>query len=186
MNPIRSFLTVGLALTVHVVSAATQAPVLLFRLENSEAICIETGKNTSSRDCDHFVNSNSLDKGAKQILRQSEALLPVFSQPSERGIYLVVIARTPSRIPQGNAYCGAGYEDHAVLFEYTNKKTSLRDDFLLQSCLNSISLDPGGDDDILKSLFVDQHNHSIRFRWLTDAEDQNHTLTIANGKFLLK
>lgn len=95
------------------------------------------------------------------------------------------IARVPSKIPQSTGYCGAGYEDHLVLIEYGAKKTTLRDDFPLQSCLNSVTLDNDGDDDILKSLLLSPSKRSIGFRWLADADDRQHTLTILNGKFVL-
>lgn len=171
---------------MHAASADTPGSLLLFRLENNEAICIEKTKGKSSRECSHFVSSKGLDKGARQILRRSHELLPVFSQPIAGGNYLVLIARIPSKNPQGLGHCGAGDEDHAILLEHSKQNIALRDDFLLQSCLSSISLDSEDGDDILKSLLVDPRNHSIRFRWVTNPDNQNHTLTIANEKFLLK
>lgn len=114
------------------------------------------------------------------------SFFPVFfSKPSDGGNYLVLIARAPSKSPQGSGYCGAGYEDHVILLEYRNLNIVRRDDFLLQSCLSSIALDTDDADDIMKALFIDPRNYSRRFRWITDSNNQNHTLSIANGKFLL-
>ena len=186
MNTIKRCLTLTLALPLHAASADTPGSLLLFRLESNETICIDTAKGKTSRECDHIFNSKSLDMGARKLLQRSHELLPAFSQENVGGNYLVLIARIPSKNPQGTGYCGAGYEDHAILLEHKKQNIALRDDFLLQSCLSSISLDSNDGDDILKAVFIDPRNHSIRFRWVTDPDGQNHTLIIANEKFLLK
>lgn len=186
MNPVKLYMTLAFSLTLHAASAAMPSPLLLFRLENNETICIGAAEEKSSRQCGHFISSKDLDKGIRKLFRQSEELSPAFSQPSVGGNYLVLIARVPSRIPQGSGYCGAGYEDYAILLELRNRNITLLDDFLLQSCLKSISLDSDGGGDILKALSVDRHTHSIGFRWATDPSNQSRTLTIANEKFLLK
>lgn len=115
-----------------------------------------------------------MDKGVRQILQRSQELLPVFSQPSEAGDYLVFIARIHSKTPQSSGYCGAGYEDHLFLLEYSQKHIALRDDFLLQSCLKSIALDTDSGDDILRAFLFDRSQHSIKFRWLTNPDDRNN------------
>lgn len=48
----------------------------------------------------------------------------------------------------GQGYCGAGYEDYLLLVEIRGKKLTLKDQFLLQSCLKSISMFIDQGDDI--------------------------------------
>ena len=184
-NKLQPYLALSLALTLQTATAAPAEPLLSFQLEKKETICIGAGKSTSGGKCDHFISTKALTKGVRKILQRSHVLLPVFSQTSEAGDYLVFIARIPSKIPQSSGYCGAGYEDHLVLLEHSEKNIALRDDFLLQSCLKSIALDTDGGDDILKAFTFNPTKHSIEFRWLTNPDDRNHTLTILNGKFLL-
>ena len=185
MNKIQLHLALALTLTFQTISATPAEPLLSFPLEKKQTVCIGPAKTNSSSKCDKFFDTKLVDKDVRQILQRGQELLPVFSQPNEAGDYLVFIARIHSKTPQSSGYCGAGYEDHLVLLEYSEKHIALRDDFLLQSCLKSIALDTDSGDDILKSFLFDHSQYSIKFRWLTNPDDSNHTLTIANGKFLL-
>lgn len=185
MTKIQQCLALALAVTFQTISAAPAEPLLLFQLEKIETICIGAAKVKSNSKCDHFVDTKSVGKDIRQLLQRSQELFPVFSQPVGAGNYLVLLARLPSKSPQSTGYCGAGYEDHLVLLEHSDQKIVLRDDFLLQSCLKSISLDSDGNDDVLKAISVKPAQHAIEFRWLTNPDDQDHTLTISNGKFSL-
>lgn len=181
------FLASSLA-TSPALSAAHGTPALAFPLNRNEKTCMEKQKTQGSGPCHLLVEASALDNATGKILKRSDQILTVFSQPAGTGHYLVLIARLPSRTPQSTAYCGAGQEDHLILLEYDGKKAILRDDFLLQSCLKSVALDSDGSDggdDILKALAISTEKHSIGFQWLGNPGDKRHTLTILNGKFLL-
>ncbi|WP_436549087.1 hypothetical protein [Janthinobacterium sp. RB2R34] len=176
----RLVLTLALAVPMAV-SAAPQTAV-----QRQEAIYTRQGDGPHGQRADALPDATSFDKGSRRLLMASEKTLAVFSLAGETATYFVVVASIPSRKPQSASYCGAGYQDHLLLLAYDGRKTTLRDDFLLQSCLRSITLESEGTDDILQALAIDADHHTIRFRWLSDREDTHHTLTIANGKFLLR
>jgi hypothetical protein len=126
------------------------------------------------------IDRKLLDDRSRQMLDRADEVRTVLIQPAERGSYVVLLARVPSTTRRGTGYCGAGYEDHLVLLSY-NQRYTFRDDFLLQSCLQSIMIDT--DDDEL--VHVDRRKHTIGFRWLTKPDQDEHYLLIAGGKFLL-
>ena len=164
-------------------TGASERP-LAFQLEK-EIVCIWGVENRIVGQCDIVIQSKLLNKNIRNVLQRSSKVLPIFSQPFDAGHYLVLVARIPSKSPQSTGYCGAGYEDHLLLLTYEKNKIKLFDDFLLQSCLNSISLYSDGDDDILNSLSINMDKYLIGFRWLDNTE-RERTLSISHGKFLLK
>lgn len=61
----------------------------------------------------------------------------------------------------------------------------LKDEFLLQSCLKSISIDNDqGENDLRKLISIDYGN-KIRFSWLKDSESSDKELSVKNGAFSL-
>ena len=146
---------------------------------------VSAKKNTDFANCNIVLNSNAIDTKTKKIRRISDEIIPIFSQASDAGYYFLLIARIPSKLPQGPGYCGAGYEDHMILLEYNRKRIRLLDDFLLQSCLTAISLAGDKSDNFLESISVDRKNHLVNFRWLGNPDDDDHVLKISEGKLLI-
>ena len=163
---------------------SAELPITL-QLEKKETICIGKEKNKNLKKCDIAIDPTSVDVKAVKFLEQSDEIFPIFSLAANAGHYLVVVARTPSKLPQSTGYCGSGYEDHLLLLEYTHKEILLRDEFLLQSCLKSISLDAEGGGNILRAIFINREKYTIGFRWLTNPDDKHHILSISKGKFHL-
>jgi hypothetical protein len=176
---------ITLALPLMMSAAAPAGYPLAFQLERKETVCIGKDKSHAAPKCGQVIETKSLDNRTKKILNRSVQVGPVFSQSVRDHQYLVFISRVPSRTPQSPGYCGAGYEDYLVLLEYDGKKISMQDEFLLQSCLKSIALDTDNGDDISKALVIDLERYSIKFRWLTNPDDKDHTISISDGKFML-
>jgi hypothetical protein len=125
------------------------------------------------------IDRKLLDERGRQLLDRADEVRTVLIQPAQRGSFVVLLARLPSTAKRGTGFCGAGYEDHLVLLSY-DQRYSLQDDFLLQSCLQSIAVDTDGE-----LLNVDEHKQTIGFRWLGKPDQDEHYLLIAGGKFLL-
>jgi hypothetical protein len=179
---------------VFIISVASKTsaagPVLeersLFTISNSKNICIRTTRSASPNKCDQVFNVRNVDKNLAIILKNSEEIFPAFSKKTSDGNYFVFISRAPSKAPQSTGYCGAGFEDSLILLLYKKNKLYFRDDFLLQSCLQSIILESDDSSDILKSITIDSDSHLIKFRWMTKPNDMPHTVEILGGKFSLK
>lgn len=186
VSKLQSRIIFTLMLPFQIVSATAAERPLSFELERKKTICVGEMKSKNTEKCNLVINFGALDKATKKILQRSDEVLPLFSQMRGSSHSLVLIARIHSKNPQSSGYCGSGYEDHVVLLEFDGKKISLQDDFLLQSCLKSITLDTDQGDDILKAISINREKHAISFRWLTNPDDKDHTLTVADRKFLLQ
>lgn len=185
-NRIKSNLFFFIALPFQTFPASSVEFPVAFQLENKETLCVGGTKNKTADKCDRVIDSQPLDKTTRSILQRSDEVILVFSQPNDDGHYLVLIARMPSKSPQSTRYCGTGYEDHLILLTYVQKKIALKDEFILQSCLKSIALDSDGGDDILKAISINLSKYSIGFRWLTNPDNKDHTITVSDNKFLLE
>jgi len=125
------------------------------------------------------IDRKLLDGRSRQLLDRADEVRTVLIQPTGRASNVVLLARIPSTARRGTGFCGAGYEDHLVLLSYDQRYT-FQDDFLLQSCLQSIEVDT--DDDLVH---IDEHKQTIGFRWLGKPDQDEHYLLIGGGKFLL-
>lgn len=125
------------------------------------------------------IDRKLLDDRSRQLLDRADEVRTVLIQPTGRASNVVLLARIPSTAKRGPGFCGAGYEDHLVLLSYDQRYT-FQDDFLLQSCLQSIEVDT--DDDLVH---IDEHKQTIGFRWLGKPDQDEHYLLIAGGKLLL-
>lgn len=184
-NKFRFGLPLILSITLQTTAAGVTEQALAFQLEKNETIYIGGGQDKIVANCNIVVQLKSLRRNIKNILQRSSETFPIFSQPFDGGHYLVLASRIPSKLPQSTGYCGAGYEDHLVLLVYEKNQVKLLDDFLLQSCLKSLSLDSNGDDHILNAISIDKDKYLIGFRWLNSSEKER-ILSISNGKFALK
>ncbi len=186
VNKIINLLILVFAFNVKSVLAASLiGHSLIFQIKNGKTVCIGDGMRRKSEGCDRMIDVKSLDSGTRNIFSRSNELIPVFSKPKGTSYYLTLIARMPSKSPQSIGYCGAGYEDHLVLLVYDGNIIKAADDFLLQSCLNSVVLDGVNVDDIFNAISVDMEKYEIRFKWMINPDDKNHTLIIFDSKFLL-
>jgi hypothetical protein len=85
----------------------------------------------------------------------------------------------------GRGYCGAGYEDYLLLLEISANKIVLRDQFLLQSCLKSISMliEHGDDLDDAGNGLIPNHDGSFSYRLLEDKAEEERRIAIRARRF---
>lgn len=122
-----------------------------------------------------------LDAQSKHLLRGTSQLTHVLIAPDR----LVLLSRRPSQTSHPEGYCGAGSEDHLILLRYTRGQLVLLDEFLLQSCLKSITLNSDHGDDVIAALTIDREHLTLAFQWLGIPDDLPHRLTVSQGKFIL-
>lgn len=98
-----------------------------------------------------------------------------------------VLTREPSRPgAMGQGYCGAGYEDYLLLVEIRGKKLTLKDQFLLQSCLKSISMFIDQGDDNPSNGLTHEKDGSFTYRLVEDDYKKKRTLMISKNHFETK
>jgi hypothetical protein len=110
----------------------------------------------------------------------------ITDKSDQNGPLFIVLSREPSRPnSMGTGYCGAGYEEYLLLIEISREKIELRDQFLLQSCLESISMliEHGDDLDDAGNGLTHNNDGSYSYRLLRDKAGQERNLTIHDRKF---
>ena len=120
-------------------------------------------------------------------LDRAESIYTVFSETVDGDeVLALLLTRTPSKTPHSTGYCGAGFEDHAVLVSNKNGQSNVLDRFLLQSCLTSLTLQTDFPDDLQKSVKFEGAGHGISFTWLNGPDDKRHLLSVSNRHLLLQ
>lgn len=165
--------------------APTESVALAFDVATHGKVCVSSPHSKAKSKCRRGLADKNIDRELRSVIRKSEELIDVLQTRKGNDIYWIFIARIPSKLPRSTGYCGAGYEDKLILSHYDGRKLDFRDNFLLQSCLSSISLQSDSPNDLLKSISIDHQAHIIRFRWLLNPDDRDHVLSIYNGAFKL-
>jgi hypothetical protein len=110
----------------------------------------------------------------------------ISDRSDQNGKLFIVLSREPSRPnSMGRGYCGAGYEEYLLLIEISGAKIELRDQFLLQSCLQSISMliEHGDDLDDAGNGLIPNNDGSFSYRLLADAASQERNLLVHARRF---
>lgn len=126
---------------------------------------------------------------SSHLLRSDEAH-HLFKMTSEGRELFVLLSREPSNPLRRTGYCGAGYEDYLLRIEVEKKNIVLADEFLLQSCIKTISLyrEEGGDpleDADMDGISINKEKAFISFEWLKDPE-KRRTISVEKGRFVMK
>lgn len=82
--------------------------------------------------------------------------------PNKGRLWLLV--RQASRANGGASFCGAGHEDRLLLIQVVKSVGKPVGGLLVQSCLQSISMDADNLDDILGAINVNEHDGTLNFQ----------------------
>jgi hypothetical protein len=115
---------------------------------------------------------------SRHLIRGSDTRL-ISSESGSKEQLFIVLTREPSRPgAMGHGYCGAGYEDYLLLIEVLGRKLLLRDQFLVQSCLKSISMFIDQGDDSPANGITRERDGSFSYRLVDDDYDKKRILKI--------
>jgi hypothetical protein len=158
---------------LHLSSHGTQVTL---KVKNHHVVAQKLGKHfnyeVSNAVSDHLIRAEN----AHIISDKSNESDPLF----------IVVSREPSRPnAMGQGYCGAGYEDYLLLIAVSSSKIQLRDKFLLQSCLKSISMliEQGNDLDDAENGLIPKGDGSFSYRLIGDEADQERNLVVRARRF---
>lgn len=131
--------------------------------------------------------SYNVDKAISRHFIQAENIQLISNESNPEAQLYIVLTREPSRpSAMGQGYCGAGYEDYLLLVEILGHKLTLRDQFLLQSCLKSISMFIDHGDDSPSNGLTHKKDGSFTYRLVDDDYDKTRALIINNKHFDIK
>lgn len=109
------------------------------------------------------INLNRTLK-AKMRAADDAAFLPVNIQigPQKHARWLIL--RSPSRVSGNSGFCGGGHEDRLLLIEVIGSTAKRVDEYLVQSCLQSISMDVDQLDELTKAFSQDRSDGALIFQ----------------------
>lgn len=129
-----------------------------------------------------------LSQGLMSKMKQANeaSFLPyIFEQsPDIHARWLVL--RHSSRIRGDAGYCGAGHEDRLLLVEVSGGIAHGSNEFVAQSCLNSVSMDVDEFNDLISAFDQDRQSGEIYFQQTrtsaAEAFRQNVIIQVVNRK----
>ncbi len=176
-----SWLFIFIAAFIDQSAAATE---LLLQSPDGGRVTLNVKKQkVTARDNQNNIAYEVATGISKHLKRAGDVRLVGGPSNPESQLF-IVMTREPSRPnAMGQGYCGAGYEDYLLLVEILERKLLLRDRFLLQSCLKSISMYIDQGDDHSKNGLIDDKNGSLSYRLVDDDADKKRTLTVSDKHF---
>jgi len=139
-----------------------------------------------AKDKEKNINYN-VDKAISRHFIRAEDIQLISNKWNSETQLFIILTREPSRPDaMGRGYCGAGYEDYLLLVEMLDGKLTLRDQFLLQSCLKSISMLIDQGDDNPNNGLIHEKDGSFTYRLVDDDYNKKKILTINKKRFVIK
>jgi hypothetical protein len=125
------------------------------------------------------------DKQLSAHLKKTDELLYLLTVKANHKKWplFLVLSREPSRKNRGAIFCGAGYEDYALLLQMSDAQIKLKDKFLLQSCTSNKTLfgnDVDGISEPVKAIQISIEDEQIMFTWLSDM-NKKYTLSVSDN-----
>jgi hypothetical protein len=166
-----------------ITSSAVAGDVELSSREGQRVVISTKNKHITAKDEEKNI-TYKIDNSALRRLTQADDIQLITNISDKKKQLFIILTREPSRPnAMGQGYCGAGYEDYLLLVEITEQKLVLRDQFLLQSCLKSISLFIDEDDDSPSNGLTREKDGSLIYRLVSDDYDKKRVLTIDKSHF---
>lgn len=170
MNRIRSVgsmlgvIALGFSSTVY--SLASNAAGSVDVAEHGCSAVLDTQKGKSFALRYHLAGNGRQVSGiqAPSWLSDSDERTCLMAQGD--GKAWVFLVRTPSAKRQGVGFCGAGHEDRLVYVFDDGQQARIGNGILVQSCLQSLSLESDDADNVKSAFEVDAARQEIRFAWL--------------------
>ena len=129
----------------------------------------------------NYVMSKSFSRHLKQ---SSEATL-INTYGDTRNPIFLIFTREPSRPNSlGRGYCGAGYEDYLLLAKIEKKIISVKDEYLLQSCLKTKSLRMETSDEHPQNFLHLKADGSYDYEMIADEDQKLWNIRVSKEKFL--
>ena len=153
-------------------------------VDNSEVEIKATTKKVSATysDSKRAKEPISVNADLSAVILKSDSMRFIMHNPHDKTA--IIISSEPSKNPGGLGFCGAGHEDYALLVEKKKNIVILKDRYLLQSCLKSITLDADDPEDVLTGLSFDSTTFSLSFKLLDDSTQKNNFVSVKEGKFV--
>ena len=97
-----------------------------------------------------------------------------------------LVLRAASRVRGDAGYCGSGHEDRLLLVTVAEGVATGTDEFVAQSCLNSVSMDADDFNELVSAFNQDEQNGDLEFKQTrastADAFRQDVIIKVVDGR----
>jgi hypothetical protein len=182
----RTIEIIGLSINIFATITARADDTLLLLSSHGTQVALKVqNHHLVAQELEKHLNYQFYNAVSGHLIRAYNAHI-IADKSDQNGPLFIVLSREPSRPnAMGRGYCGAGYEEYLLLIEVTGSKIELRDQFLLQSCLKSISMfvDHGNDLNDAENGLILNSDGSFRYRLVDDEADQERNLVVRARRF---
>ncbi|WP_413671756.1 hypothetical protein ACEN9H_19515 [Massilia cellulosiltytica] len=187
ISKVTSLPTYTIILLTILISPTAVADDLILQSAQGTRVVIDVKKSqVFAKDKERKI-SYIIDNAIIRHFRRAEDIRLIENESKPEAQLFTVLTREPSRPgAMGQGYCGAGYEDYLLLVEIRGKKLTLKDQFLLQSCLKSISMFIDQGDDNPSNGLTHENDGSFTYRLVEDDYKKKRTLMISKNHFETK
>ena len=130
-----------------------------------------------------------VERSLQARLRHAEAasFLPLeLGAGSIESSWRWLLVREASRARGDAGFCGAGHEDHLLLIKVTKSIGSAIDDFLVQSCLKSVSMEMDQFNELMVAISIDEQTRQLSLQQTvssdTDSFRQDVRIEVTSGR----
>jgi hypothetical protein len=189
---IQSSLRLGLFAAVIFSSIASSAEqTLSFTLANGDVLSLSPAHHSPSASLKRVSSTHpvTIDAKTARSLKSADELIALSPRafPMKGYEAVLLIARVPSQRSNPSGYCGAGHEDYLMLLALEKQRLKLLDDFLVQSCLESMVLASDQGDDPRNGIEV-APDARVLVKWLSHPKfgESKKTILIQDGKLSIQ
>jgi len=174
----------------HATDASPSSPpssALTLAVSDTVKVCLSLDKTKPYwLHCEQTLPEDAVDSRLAQSLKHAEKLVHLATHFQERSKHFLLLARIPSNRGNPMGFCGAGREELLVLVAYEQGRIRYLDEFLLQSCLQSISLQSAAPDQSISYIDLQDEKQRLTFHWMALQADGHFALHYGEGRFLLE
>jgi len=170
------------SLACYTTAAGAPSHAVTFDVERRGTICVHApGARGLTAACSKRYGATQQDRALRHALRGADETVGMLHYADDGRTYLVFLVRVPSNAAHRTGYCGAGYEDSLVAARIHGDKLRLTDRLLVQSCLQSFTLEGGQPDNIMQAIAVDGGRRQITMR--RESAPQDTLIHLESGTF---
>lgn len=163
-------------------AAGTPSHSVTFDAERRGAICVDArGAPKLTATCRKRYGATQLDRDPVRALRGADETVDILHYTDNGQSYLVLLVSVPSNAAHRTGHCGAGYEDSLIAARIDGDKLRLTDRLLVQSCLESLTLEGGRPDNVMQAIAVDGGRRRVSLR--RESASHDTLIQLQSGKF---
>jgi hypothetical protein len=172
-----------LFIATFIVPPVSAAELSLSFPESGRVAITVNKQHVVAKNTERNITYNVATTVSQHLIRADDIRLVGNAINPNAQLFIVMTRELSRPDAMGQGYCGAGHEDYLLLVEILERNLLLRDQFLLQSCLKSISMFIDHGDDHPNNGLIHENDGSFSYRLVDDDYDKKRMLTVSAKRF---